>query len=144
MARDHPRSIVLREVASAARLTAFAARKTTLSQAIRAHLRRMAVEREPAAAAARLLARHVRALGALADELAELRDEWQALWMERARLSEIHIARGFFDSTCDRFRAAAAWLEEQRLAVLAGEPVDSELLSYEPGDHRVVWQTWPN
>jgi predicted membrane chloride channel (bestrophin family) len=125
-------------------LTDYAARKTALCQAIRSHLRQMAAEPEPVEAAASLLAGHIRTLGVLRDELAELRDEWMALWLERARRSQIQIALEYFDSLASRLEAAAAWLAEQRRVVLSGDRVDAELAGYEGGDHRVAWQIWPD
>jgi hypothetical protein len=66
------------------------------------------------------------------------------LWLARARRSEIHVALGYFAGLRTRLRAAVAWLETQREALLAGEPVDAELETYDAGQHRVLWQTWPD
>ena len=84
------------------------------------------------------------ALGELASELEELREEWEALWLARARRSEIHVALGYFASAHARIRIAVAWLEEQRRALDAGKPVDGELETYDASEHRVLWQTWPD
>jgi hypothetical protein len=43
-----------------------------------------------------------------------------------------------------RFRAAAAWLEEQRQALLKGQPVDALLQTYDASGYRTLWQTWPD
>jgi len=140
----HPRALTLREMASAARLTAYAARKTALSQAIRANLRRMAADPAPVEDAERQLYEQILTLRALAAELEALRAEWEALWLARARRSEIHVALGYFARLRSRFQAAATWLETQRQALLAGEPSDSELDTYHPGDQPILWQTWPD
>jgi hexosaminidase len=140
----HPRALTLREMASAARLTAYAARKTVLSQAIRASLRQTAASPEPAAAGARQLHNHILALKALADELEALRAEWEALWLARARRSEIHVALGYFAALHTRFQTASVWLEAQHQALLAGEPIDAELATYQAGDHLVLWHNWPD
>jgi hypothetical protein len=131
-------------MASAARLTAYAARKTALSQAIRASLRQIAANPEPPAAAARQLHDHVLALKALPAELEALRAEWEALWLARARRSEIHVALGYFAALHTRLQTATTWLEAQRQALLAGEPADAELATYQAGDHTILWHTWPD
>jgi hexosaminidase len=140
----HPQALTLREMASAARLTAYAARKTALSQAIRANLCRMAADPAPVEDAERRLYEQILSLRALAAELEELRAEWEALWLARARRSEIHVALGYFARLRSRFQAAAIWLEAQRRALLAGEPIDSELDTYRPGHQPILWQTWPD
>jgi len=139
LAPGHRREITLREMASAAGLTAFGVRKTLLGQLIRAALR--------GASGKKLLAElddQLLGLNALTAELEELRGEWEALWLARCRRSDIHVALGYFASTHARLRIAAAWLEEQRKAAAAGEPVDTGLETYDASDHRVVWQTWPD
>ena len=140
----HPRALTLREMASAARLTAYAARKTARSQAIRTSLRRLAADPGPAEDAGRQLYEHILALKGLAAELEELRAEWEALWLARAHRSEIHVSLGYFAGVHSRFKAAVSWLEAQRQALLVGEPLDPELDTYHPGDHRVLWHTWPD
>jgi hexosaminidase len=144
LAAGHPRERTLRELASAARLTAFAARKTALGQAIRANVRQAAVEPELAEELARGLYDQILDLGALEAELETLRREWESLWLARARRSEIQVSLGYFAGLRTRLRAAVAWLEVQRQALLAGEPVDAQLETYDAGQHRVLWQTWPD
>ncbi len=144
LAPGHPRQQTLRELASTARLTAYAARKTALGQAIRAALREIAAQPEPVEANARRLEAHALALKALDAELETLRAEWEALWLARARRSEIHVALGYFAGLRARYRAALAWLEGQRRALLAAEPLDADLVTYDAGDYRTLWQTWPD
>jgi hypothetical protein len=144
LAPGHPRQRTLREMASTARLTGYAARKTTLGQAIRADLRTMAAGPQPIEENAQRLYEHILALEALAVELEELRAEFEALWLARAHRSELHVTLGYFASLRARYGAAAAWLEEQRRALSAGEPLDGELATYEVGAHRILWQTWPD
>ncbi len=140
VASGHRRELTLREMASAARLTDYAARKTLLGQLIRATLRQQSSSGDVLAE----MDEQIKALGALAAELEKLREEWQVLWRARSRRSEIHVALGYFASTHARLRVAAAWLERQRKAAAAGEPLDAELETYNGGDHQVVWQTWPD
>jgi hypothetical protein len=144
LASGHPREQTLREMASAARLTAFAARKTALGQAIRETLHQAAHSDQHPEAQAKVLHDAGWQLRALAAELVDLRSEWEALWLARARRSEIHVALGYFSSLHTRLEAAADWLEGQRLALLAGKTVDAELSSYDAKDYRILWQTWPD
>jgi hexosaminidase len=139
MASGHRREQTLREMASAGRMTAHAALKTAMGQHIQATLRKVSAG-EPAEE----LDEQFLALGVLAAQLEDVREEWEVLWLMRARRSEIHIPLGFFASAHARLRIARAWLEEQRRAAAAGEPVDAELETYDASDHRVAWQTWPD
>jgi len=137
LAPDHPRELTLREMASAARLTAYAARKVTLSQEIRQGLR------DPDLKADRVYG-YILALKALDVELERLRAEFETLWLARARRSEMHVALGYFAGLRVRYRVAINWLERQRQALLKGQPVDADLSSYDIGDYRTLWQTWPD
>jgi hypothetical protein len=131
-------------MASAARLTAYAARKTALSQAIRATLDETVARPEAVDENAARLYEQSLAIRALDNELEDLRAEFEALWMARARRSEIHFSLGYFANLRTRYKAAAAWLLDQRKALLAGEPVDAELSTYDVGDYRTLWQNWPD
>jgi hypothetical protein len=141
---NHPRGQTLREMAFAAHLTSYAARKTVLGQGIRAGLRGLAASPELAAKEAEEIHGYISALKDLEAELEGLRAEFTALWLARARRSEIHVALGYYAGLRNRYQAAIAWLEEQRQALLAGQPVDADLGTYERGSHRVLWQTWPD
>jgi hexosaminidase len=141
LAPGHPRELTLREMASAARLTGYAARKTALAQEIRATLHGVAAQPEPIQANARRLYDHILALKALDIELEELRAEFEALWLARARPSEIHVALGYYAGLRVRYQAAVSWLKEQRQALLAGRPVDAELSTYDAGNYLTLWQT---
>jgi hypothetical protein len=136
VAAGHPRELTLREMALTARLTAYAARKTALSQTIRRELR------EATPDADRLYA-HGLALEGLAAELEALRAAFESLWLARARRSEIHVALGYYAALRTRFHAAVDWLAAQRKALLASKPVDADLRTYDAGNHRVVWHNWP-
>jgi len=133
----HPRELTLLEIASAARLTAYAARKTALSQQIRRDLRASDLD-------AACIDRHILALKALDKELELLRAEFEALWLVRARRSEIHVALGYYAKLRARYQAATSWLKNQQQALSAGQSLDAKLDSYDAGDHRVLWQTWPD
>jgi hypothetical protein len=137
IAPSHPRELTLREMASSARLTAYAARKTALSQEIRRGLRDRSLSAEH-------LYGYILALKRLDAELEELRAEFESLWLARARRSEIHVALGYYAGLRARYRAAIQWLEGQRQALLRGETVDAGLKTYSTGDYRTLWQTWPD
>ena len=137
LAPDHPRELMLREIGSAARLTAYAARKVTLSQEIRRGLRDPNLDAD-------CVHEYILALKALDVELERLRAEFETGWLARARRSEIHIALGYYAGLRARYWAAIDWLERQRQALLKGQPVDAELSTYDVGDYRTLWQTWPD
>ncbi len=133
----HPRELALREMASAARLTAYAARKVTLSQEIRQGLR------DPDLDADHVYG-YILALKALDVELERLRAEFETDWLARARRSEMHVALGYYANLRARYRAAINWLEAQRRALTKGQPVDADLNTYDTGDYRTLWQNWPD
>jgi hexosaminidase len=133
----HPRELTLLEMASAARLTAYAARKTARSQQVRQNLRTPDLDAD-------CIHRHILALKALDKELERLRAEFEALWLARARRSEIHITLGYYARLRTRYQAAIAWLKKQQRALSGNQPVDAELNAYDAGDHRILWQTWPD
>jgi len=135
LASGHPRELTLREMASAARLTAYAARKVTLCQEIRQGLR------DPDLSADRIYG-YILALKAIDVELERLRAEFETLWLARARPSEIHVALGYYAGLRVRYRAAITWLEGQRRALLKGQPVDADLSTYDTGDYRTLWQIY--
>jgi hypothetical protein len=138
----HPRQLTLREMFSAARLTSYAARKTREAQAVRATLRQIAAQPEAMEANAERLYEHILNLKELDIELDELRAEFEELWLARAQRSEIHLALSYFASLHVRYRAAIAWLFEQRDALLAGKPVDADLSTYDASGHSILWHTW--
>ncbi len=133
----HPRELTLLEMASAARLTAYAARKTARSQQIRQDLRAPDLD-------AAGIHQHILALKALDKELAHLQAEFETVWLARARRSEIHVALGYYAGLRTHYRAAIAWLKKQQQALSEDRPMDAELNTYDAGDHRVLWQTWPD
>ena len=137
LAPGHPRALTLREMASAARLTAYAARKVALSQEMRQGLRDLSLD------AGRVYG-YILALKALDVELEGLRAEFETLWLARARRSEMHVALGYYAGLRARYRAAVNWLEGQRQALLKGQPVDGDLRTYDASDYRTLWQTWPD
>lgn len=140
LATGHARELTLREMASAARLTAYAARKAALSQAIRADLRKAAARPDVVEANASRLYDHILDLKALSIELEELRAEFEALWLSRARRSEMHVALRYFANLRTQYGTAIQWLFKQYRALLAGEAVDADLSTYNANGYRVLWQ----
>ena len=135
-APGHPRELTLHEMASAARLTDYAARKVMCSQEIREAVREADLDADR-------LHGYAMALSALDVELERLRAEFETLWLARARPSEIHVALGYFAGLRVRYRSAIDWLADQRRALLKGEPVDADLNTYGAGDYRTLWQDSP-
>jgi hexosaminidase len=130
----HPRELTLIEMASAARLTASAARRTARSQQIRQDLRAPDLD-------AADIHRHILALKTIDQELAQLRAEFEALWLARARRSEMHITLGYYAKLRARYQAASIWLKKQQQALSEDQPVDADLNTYDTVGHRVLWQT---
>jgi hypothetical protein len=120
-------------MASSARLTAYAARKATLSREICHGLH------EPDLDADRLHD-YILALTALDKDLESLRAEFEALWLARARYSEIYVILGHYARLRGRYYAAIQWLKKQQQALASGESIDAELNTYDAGDYSVLWQ----
>ena len=135
LAEGHPRELTLFEMAAAGHLTSFAARKTALSQEIRSALH------NPELDADRIYG-FERALGELDIEFERLRGEFELLWLARSRVSEIHVALGYFAGLRVRLRAAIEWLADQRRALGEGTSVDADLATYDTAGYRTLWQTW--
>ena len=133
LAPGHPQALTLREMDLTARLTAYAARKVTLSKEIRQRLC------DPGLTAARIY-EYILALRTFDTELETLRAEFESLWLARARRSEIYIALGYYANLRARYRAAINWLEQQRQALLEGRQMDADLSTYHVGDYLTFWQ----
>lgn len=134
LAQRHPREQTLREIAFTARLTAYAARKTSLAQRIRQDLHLPDLDSE-------CLYLHGLALKALDRELVSLQAEFESLWLARARSSEIAITLSYYARLRVRYLAAIDWLGVQAQALSEGKPADADLKSYNRYGHRVLWQT---
>jgi len=52
----------------------------------------------------------------------------------------VRVALGYYASLRARYRAVITWLEQQRQALLQGQPVDADLTTYDRGGHLVLWQ----
>jgi len=134
LALGHRRELTLLEMASTARLTAYAARKTTRSQEIRRGLHTPGLDTDR-------IHHYILALKTLDEELEPLRAEFEALWLSRARYSEIHVILGHYARLRGRYQAAIEWLKAQQQALLKGEP-DTDLSTYDASDYHILWQTW--
>ena len=132
-APSHPQELTIREMASTAHLTTYAARKVLLSQEIRRGLADPKLTPEQCYG-------YKRSLQALDVELEDLRMEFERLWLARARRSEIHIALGYYAGLRARYAAAVSWLDAQHQKLLQGQPVDAQLTSYETGGYHVLWR----
>lgn len=133
LAAGHPRERTLREIASVARLTAYAGRKTAVGQQLRRAL--AGTDLNPGA-----LHRYEQAFQDLDRELDQLQAEFEALWLARARRSEMQIALRYYAGLHDRYGAVISWLQEQGRALADGQPVDADLAAYDGSGYRVLWQ----
>lgn len=118
-----------------ARQIAFAASKVLLGQRIRETLRTVP---EDGAGLARL-DEAIAALTAVRTALPALVAEFEARWLRHARPSEIHLTLDRYARLGQRCDAALAWLGEQRARYAAGEALDREAVSYDPGPYLVLW-----
>jgi hypothetical protein len=66
--------------------------------------------------------------------------EFEQRWLAHARRSEIQVNLDRFAALLARYDVAIPWLETQRDACAAGQPVDADLATYDRGDYAVLWQ----
>lgn len=66
--------------------------------------------------------------------------EFRQRWIEQAKRSEIRVNLARFEGLISRYDAALDWLVGQRDAYAAGEPVDSQMRSYDDGGYSVLFQ----
>jgi hexosaminidase len=97
--------VSLEEMAFSARLMAYAATKVAVSQEVRAELQGIAGDGEAARQALRVARERLRALDA---DLVPLIEEFRALWLRRARYSEMDITLGYYTALRGRYRAVVS------------------------------------
>jgi hypothetical protein len=128
----------LEEMIYSTRAMSYAARKVLASGRIRAAL----------AAGGDDLVTHLRLgvdeLAALDAELVALKTEFEALWLRRARRSEIGISLGYFDGLRDRYAAAREWLTEAIGRLETGQDAELDLDEYarRAGRYEVLGQAF--
>lgn len=122
-----------------ARQIAFAASKVLLGQRIRETLRTLPEDGRVDGAGLARLDEAIAALTAVRAALPALVAEFEARWLRHARPSEIHLTLDRYARLGQRCDAALAWLGEQRARYAAGEALDREATSYDPGPYLVLW-----
>jgi len=137
--------VSLEEMAFSARLMAYAATKVAVSQEVRAELQGIAGDGEAARQALRVARERLRALDA---DLVPLIEEFRALWLRRARYSEMDITLGYYTALRGRYRAVVEWIDQHLAAIDAGQPPSVDLAAYdrEGRGHEILgqsfWRRW--
>jgi hexosaminidase len=127
------------ELMFTARQMIYAAEKVLLGQQIRHALRELASTAASAEGAARL-DRLITELHRLRAALPPMIAEFEQLWLASSQRSEIQINLDRYAALLARFDAALRWLSEQRELYAAGQPLDAELTSYDPGEYLILWE----
>jgi hypothetical protein len=65
--------------------------------------------------------------------------EFEQLWLQSSRRSEISINLDRYAALIVRFDVALDWLGQQRAVYVAGAAVDGELITYNRGEYLVLW-----
>lgn len=121
--------LAVEEMAFSARLMGYAARKALASRALRADVERLR-EGGADADAERTLSDAVETLRGLDAELVRLRERFRAVWLARARHSEMRISLGHLDGARGRLHAAEAWFRARLEELRAGRTPDYGLEGY--------------
>jgi hypothetical protein len=111
------------------RLIAFAASKLLRTQRLQAALRAKAP-----------LDAEIEALEADRARGLALRAEFETCWLRHARRSEIDLTLRQFKALEGSYDRAGAWLTTQQTRSASGEPVDSELSSYQAESVAFLWE----
>jgi hypothetical protein len=102
-----------------------------IGKAIRALLKEMDGHDAPQDTALQKFDGLITRLEALAAEAGTMAGEFERLWLERARLSEIEINLGRYEGLLERFELALDWLDGQRAFYLVRPvDIDEELVTY--------------
>ena len=117
------------EMAYAADLLGFAAKKMAACQALNARLTAIADDTSPQEALS-ILAEGIDTLRALDAVLVGYVERFRAIWLRRARQSEMRISLGHFQGVRERLGLAAEWLEQRAAAIEAGEAPNVDLEDY--------------
>jgi hypothetical protein len=91
--------------------------------------------------AASALADAIAALQALQNRIPAIMQEFETRWLAHARHSQIEVNLQRYADVYDQYSRAIAWLEGQRDAAQAGQPVDADLSTYDTGGYLDVHQT---
>ncbi len=87
------------------------------------------------------LADAIATLQALQNRIPAIMQEFETRWLAHARHSQIEVNLQRYADVYDQYSRAIAWLEGQRDAAQAGQPVDADLSTYDTGGYLDVHQT---
>jgi len=119
-------ALSLQEMIFSAQLIAYAARKVAVCGQVQEQLRAVAADES----ALPVLQEAITQLRRLEVDLIPLRERFQALWLRRARRSEIEISLGHLDGLQKRYQMARQWLAECAQQLRQGEKPDLSLEAY--------------
>ncbi|MBV9789170.1 MAG: family 20 glycosylhydrolase [Chloroflexi bacterium] len=117
----------------------YAAQKVLLGQEIRRALGELAADNTGSAKGAARLDSLIARLETLRAELPPMVAEFERLWLLSSHRSEIDVNLQRYAALLARFDAALSWLRGQRARYAAGERLDAELKTYDPGEYLILW-----
>ncbi len=120
--------LTIEEMIYSAYMMAYAAKKVRTSQSIRKDLAALAQGAEQAEGR---LCEAISALRDLDAELVQLKQEFEAIWLRRARRAEISITLDHLAALRERYARAQEWLEERLEQLEAGQTPSYDLSLYE-------------
>jgi hypothetical protein len=120
--------LTIKEMILSADMMIYAAHKVRTSQAIRDDL---AILAEGAEEGEERLLEAISALRDLDAELVQLKQDFEAIWLRRARRAEISITLDHFSGLRERYAWAQEWLEERLDQLEAGQTTSYDLNAYQ-------------
>jgi hypothetical protein len=133
--------LTIEEMIHAADMMAYAADKVRTSQAIREDLAALAAgagdEKER-------LREAISALRDLDAELVQLKQDFEGIWLRRARRAEISITLNHFAALRERYARAGEWLEERLVELETGQTPSYDLSAYaeEAREYEILGQSF--
>lgn len=122
----------LKELRLSARMTKFIAEKGLLAYRIRKELAKEDLSADE-------LMDMIFQIHRLYDEFCQIRSQFEAVWLLRARHKGIQTSLSLFDHAGVQMAQTVRWLAIQREAVLRGERADWMLESYEGKKYETLW-----
>ncbi|MFP3896413.1 MAG: family 20 glycosylhydrolase [Anaerolineales bacterium] len=120
--------LTIEEMIYSADMMAYAAHKVQISQAIREDLAALAQEEGDGK---ERLRDAISALHDLDAELVQLKQDFESIWLRRARRAEISITLDHFAGLRECYARAEAWLAERLEQIEAGQTPSYDLSAYE-------------
>jgi hypothetical protein len=133
-----PDSTLRRELLFTASQLTYAARKVEVGQKIRATLRELARSTGSRMDETARLDACIADMQRLRTALPPMVAEFEQIWLQSSRRSEISINLDRYAALIARFDAALDWLHQQRALYVAGAALDGELMTYNCGEYLVL------